>query len=222
MGLSLLDAFEKMLVFDVETTGFSAERNTIIEFGGVEIESGAGVRETDFLVQLPPRTVLPTVIVDLTGITRDRLKGEGIPQQDAAERIAGLLETPNLLMVAYNAQFDLSFLHSFLRRFGREQALGNAHFLDAMTVYKDRHPYPHKLENAVQAYHVTAQNTHRALDDARATWELLEKMGAEEDDLSRYVNLFGYHPKYGVAGERFPGITYLPQGYRRKGKLYGK
>ena len=123
-------------------------------------------------------------------------------------------------MVAYNAQFDLWFLHYFLKQFGMERLLQNANFLDAMTVYKDRRPYPHKLENAVATYRVTTRNTHRALDDATATWELLEKMDAEEDDLSRYVNLFGYNPRYGVSGERFPGVTYLPQGYRKKKKLY--
>ena len=92
--------------------------------------------------------------------------------------------------------------------------------LDAMTVYKDRREYPHKLENAIEAYGLHGQNTHRAIDDARATLELLDAMASEEDDILHYVNLFGYNPKYGVSGPRISSVTYRPQSLFPKGKLY--
>ena len=63
--------------------------------------------------------------------------------------------------------------------------------LDAMTVYKDRREYPHKLKNAIEAYGLSGENTHRAVDDAAATVELLWAMAEECDDLHRYINLFG-------------------------------
>ena len=92
--------------------------------------------------------------------------------------------------------------------------------LDAMTVYKDRRPYPHKLANAVEAYQLQTQNTHRAIDDATATWELLEAMEGECADLMRYINLFGYNPRFGVPKPAIRSITYKPQGYDRTCKLY--
>lgn len=98
------------------------------------------------------------------------------------------------LIVAYNAQFDLCFLYYFLAQFGMADVLRGAKMLDALTVYKDRRPFPHKLCNAVDAYQLKTQNTHRAIDDARATLELLAAMEQEEQDLERYVNLFGYNP----------------------------
>ena len=93
--------------------------------------------------------------------------------------------------------------------------------LDALTVYKDRRPYPHRLENAIAAYGLTdVQNSHRAIDDTAAMLALLEAMAKEEDDLDRYVNLFGYNPRYGVSGPRIGSVTYLPQPYDRQRKLY--
>ena len=111
----------------------------------------------------------------------------------AAEGFCRLLEgAEHPLLVAYNAQFDLNFLYYLLRPLGLVSVLRKPRFLDALTVYRDRRDYPHKLCNAIEAYGLTeAENSHRAVDDARATVLLLEAMAAEKDDLMRYIDLFG-------------------------------
>ena len=63
-------------------------------------------------------------------------------------------------------------------------------------------------------------NSHRAIDDARAAALLLEAMAEERDDLERYIDLFGTHPKYGVSGRRIASVTYRPQPYDRARPLY--
>ena len=63
-------------------------------------------------------------------------------------------------------------------------------------------------------------NSHRAVDDARATVQLLEAMSRERDDLDRYLNLFGTHPKYGLSGRKIASVTYRPQPYQRTVPLY--
>ena len=95
-------------------------------------------------------------------------------------------------------------------------------FLDVLTVYRDRRDYPHKLCNAIEAYGLGeyAVNSHRAVDDARATVLLLEAMAAERDDLDRYLDLFGTHPRYGLSGRRISSVTYRPQPYQRTVPLY--
>lgn len=115
-------------------------------------------------------------------------------------------------MVAHNAQFDLSFTNKLLRG----QKIGPVDFLDTLTVYKDRATYPHKLVNAIFNYGLEekVQNSHRAIDDVVALFEVLKAMDDERDDLLWYVNLFGYNPKYGVSGQRLRRITYKAQGYR--------
>ena len=93
--------------------------------------------------------------------------------------------------------------------------------MDALTVYRDRRDFPHKLCNAIAAYGLTeAENSHRAVDDARATVLLLEAMAAEKDDLLRYIDLFGVHPKYGMSGKKISSVTYCPQPYDRRAPLY--
>ena len=58
------------------------------------------------------------------------------------------------------------------------------------------------------------------MDDARAALALLGAMEAERDDLDRYIDLFGTHPKYGVSGKRISSVTYRPQSYQRTRPLY--
>ena len=63
-------------------------------------------------------------------------------------------------------------------------------------------------------------NSHRAVDDVIATVAVMKAMEEERDDLLRYVNLFGYHPKFGVDGKPIGSVTYKPQPYERKRPLY--
>ena len=115
-----------------------------------------------------------------------------------------------------------TLVDSAITAYGRVDILRTPHFLDALTVYRDRRDYPHKLCNAIEAYGLgeSAVNSHRAVDDARATVQLLEAMSRERDDLDRYLNLFGTHPKYGLSGRKIASVTYRPQPYQRTVPLY--
>ena len=48
----------------------------------------------------------------------------------------------------------------------------------------------------------------------------MKEMEREKDDLLRYVNLFGYHPKFGVDGKPISSVTYKPQPYEATKPLY--
>lgn len=214
--------FDRVVVFDTETTGIAFGKDRIIELGAVSLERGRERDCMDLLVRLPEGETLPPFITELTGITDRQLEAEGVDQREAAEGFCRLLEgAQQPLLVAYNAQFDLNFLFWFLRPYGLVDVLRAPRFLDALTVYRDRRDYPHKLCNAIEAYGLTdAVNSHRAVDDARATVRLLEAMAAERDDLERYLDLFGVHPKYGMSGRKIASVTYRPQSYRRTVPLY--
>ena len=219
----LLERYEAVVVLDTETTGVYCRRDEIIELAALRVvRCGAELRreaEMDDLIRLPEGRRLPGVITDLTGITDQMLQADGVCAQQAAERFASML-TPETLLVAYNAQFDLSFLYFFLLPFGLADRLRHVARIDAMSVYKDRRPYPHRLANAVEAYRLAGQNTHRAIDDAAATLELLCAMERERDDLERYIDLFGYNPKYGAPRPRIRSVTYRAQPYDSPLPLY--
>lgn len=201
---TLLREYDKILVFDTETTGLDSRRDEIIQFACaiLTLQDGVGqVTETyDSLVQLSPGSFVSDFITGLTGITTKDLRERGLTRPrvccDVARLFAG-----NTLLVAYNAQFDLSFLYYMLLRHGDPDILRGKAKLDALTVFRDRRPYPqtHKLSDAIVTYgqggHV--QNSHRALDDVMATVAVLTAMDEEKDDLLRYINLFGSSTKAG-------------------------
>lgn len=190
---TLLDRYKALVVFDTETSGLDFDNDQIIELAALRVER--------------------TATGGLTGITDERLQTEGVQPAKAASQIAKLMQNGPTLMIAHNAQFDACFLRGLLRG----QKVGRIDWLDSLTVYKDRRAYPHKLANAIIAYDLTGkvQNSHRAIDDVLALFEVLKAMDDEREDLGSYVNLFGYNPKYGVSGRRIVGVRYEPQGFSK-------
>ena len=219
---SLWKQFDRLVVFDTETTGIEFGTDRIIEIGAAALENGEEQGSFNALIRLPAGQTLPHFITQLTGMTDEQLRDEGVDDLTAAEGFCRLLDgAEQPLLVAYNAQFDLNFLYYLLRPLGLLSVLQKPRFLDALTVYRDRRNFPHKLCNAIEAYGLTGvENSHRAVDDARAAALLLEAMAAEKDDLLQYVNLFGVHPKYGMSGKKISSVTYCPQPYDRRVPLY--
>ena len=222
---SLFAKYDRLVLFDTETTGLLYSRDEIIEFAAVVVERRNGVptvvREYDELISLSPGGFVPAKIEELTGISTQDIRERGLPKTRVARDVADMIGG-NTLLLAYNAHFDLSFLYYFLLRDGDPMILKGKDKLDLLTVYKDRHDYPHRLCNAIDTYGLTGKvrNSHRAVDDVLATVAVMEEMEKERDDLMRYINLFGYNPKYGVDGKPIGTVTYKPQPYHPRCPLY--
>ena len=215
---ALWERFDSIVVLDTETTGFRPREDEIIELGFVVL-TPAAEREEDYLIRLSPGRRLPPRITELTGITEPMLVS-GVEKETAGRALAEALSSERPLLAAYNAQFDLSFLYFFLARLGLADCLRKTRFLDGMSAYRDRRDYPHRLENAVDAYGACGVNSHRACDDARAALEVLKAMERERPDVAEYVNLFGYNPKYGPPRPAIRSVRYEPQPYERRKLLY--
>lgn len=221
----LFQKYDRLVLFDTETTGLYYSREQIIEFAAVVLERQNGeaiiTREYDELISLRPGTYVPDQIVKLTGITNADIAQRGIPKAQVCRDIADMF-AGNTLLLAYNAHFDLSFLFYMLLRDGDPTILKGKDKIDLLTVYKDRRSFPHKLCNAITAYHLDDRvvNSHRAIDDVLATVAVMEAMEQERDDLINYVNLFGYNPKFGLDGKPIGSITYKPQPYDPVAPLY--
>ena len=191
----LFAKYDRLVLIDTETTGLQFARDEIIEFAAVAVEQRDGqaqvVAEYDELVALNPGGFVPPKIQELTGISTQDLRERGLPKTRVCRDIAELIGG-NTLLLAYNAHFDLSFM------------------------------YPHRLANAIDTYGLAGQvvNSHRAVDDVLATVAVMKAMEKEKDDLERYVNLFGYNPKYGVDGKPIGSVTYKPQPYNPTAPLY--
>ena len=224
----LFDDYERLVFFDTETTGFDANENQIIELAAISIEpNGRSIRMDDF-IRLPEGEHIPDEIVKLTGITDEMLEEKGFSETMIIEKFIYGLIAPGqkkTLLIAHNASFDLDFIRKTILRQPNEQSRENmlevfdeADYLDTMTVYKDRRPYPHKLEDAIKAYSLEdkVHNSHRAIDDVLALCAVAKAMALERDDLDKYINVFGYNPKYGFDKDRLMKVFYLPQPFRKE------
>ena len=218
---ALFSKYDRLVLFDTETTGLDFARDEIIEFAAIVVEPAGVVQEYDELVKLSPGNTVPPFIAQLTGITDQDLRERGISKTRLCRDIAQMIEG-NTLLLAYNAHFDLSFLYYLLLRDGDPMILQGKDKLDLLTVYKDRRAYPHKLCNAIDAYGLTGKvaNSHRAVDDVLATLEVMKAMEQEKPDLEKYLNLFGYNPKYGISGKPIGSVTYKAQGFRNDNQQF--
>ena len=203
----------KIIFFDTETTGLDSRNCKIIELAMFTFENGEITEEYDKFIRI--NEDLPPGITQITGITDDMLNDYGVEENIIANDLKERL-TPDTLMIAHNAQFDLSFVYFLLsRHFPQEAAdiVSKCNWLDTVTVFKDRKEYPHKLIDAVHYYNIEEVNFHRAIDDTKALYEVTKALKNERDDLSEYINVFGYNPKYGIGDLKFPFIEYKAQYY---------
>ncbi len=157
------------VVFDLETTGFSPVTNRIIEIGAVKISNG---KITDsFETFVNPQVPIPFRIEQLTEIN-DAMVIDA-PQIETV--LPQFLEfAKDCVLIAHNADFDMSFIQENCRRIGisREFVYGD-------TVAMSRVLLPnltrHKLDTVAKAVGVSLQHHHRAVDDARCTAEIFVK-----------------------------------------------
>lgn len=207
-----MTTYKKALIFDFETTGLSAYNDQIIEIGALSLNlvDGRFQIQDELSCLVKASKPLSPKITEITNITDEMLAKEGITEEEAYKQLKKMYDKDTLL-IAYNIQFDLGFLKALFRKFENPSFIILNDILDIMAVYKDRHKYPHRLENAVETYGVEMKSTHRALDDVKATYAVLKALQQEKSNIYHYVNKIGYNAKYGVSGERLPHVKYIAQ-----------
>jgi DNA polymerase III epsilon subunit family exonuclease len=206
----------KVIYFDTETTGLNFRYDKIIELAMLTVEDGVIKDNYDEFINIG--VDLPPKITQITGITDEMLITKGVGEATVAEDLKNRL-TPGTLMIAHNCQFDLSFVYNLLKRHYPDEAdeiVSNLNWIDTVTVLKDRKEFPHKLIDAVKHYEIEEVNFHRAIDDTKALYDVTQEMKKERNDLKEYINIFGYNPKWGVSGYRFPFITYKRQYFTKR------
>ena len=183
------DFSSDFVVFDIETTGFSPVNNKIIEIGAVKVEKG--VITEKFSTFVNPDVPIPFEIEKLTSIN------------DSMVMDAPMIETvlPEFLsfcegavLVAHNANFDMSFIKENAQRQGLSREFT---YVDTVGIARVLLPHQakHTLDAVAKTMGVSLENHHRAVDDAQATAEifvkflpLLREKGA--DTLAK-VNILG-------------------------------
>ncbi|MBR3607731.1 MAG: PolC-type DNA polymerase III [Lachnospiraceae bacterium] len=162
-GQTLEDAF---VVFDIETTGFSPVKNKIIEIGAVKIEKG---EITDhFSVFVNPKVPIPYEITKLTGI-QDSMVLDAESIEEVLPKFLDFCQ--GAVLVAHNANFDMSFILENCKRQGFSTEYT---YVDTLGLARVLLPAQgkHTLDAVCKTLKISLENHHRAVDDAKATAEI--------------------------------------------------
>ena len=175
------------VVFDLETTGFSAKSDKIIEIGAVKVTNGKIVDRFSTFVN--PERPIPFRIEKLTSINDNMV----INQPTIDEILPKFMEfCKGAIMVAHNADFDMSFIAHNCKEMGLE-----CDFTIVDTVAMARYLVvglgKYKLNNVAKALGIALDHHHRAVDDAECTaliflklCKMLEERGIDNlDDVNK-------------------------------------
>ena len=159
-------------VVDVETTGGSPTTSALTEIAAARYRGGECVGEFQSLVD--PRCGVPPLISLLTGITDDMVRGA--PSVESV--LPSFLEfVRGSVIVGHNVGFDLSFLDAALGDSGYEPLRNIT--IDTLALARQlvRPDVPNcKLRTLATALRLEHLPSHRALDDVRATADLLHRL----------------------------------------------
>jgi DNA polymerase-3 subunit epsilon len=156
-------------VLDLETTGGTAADGGITEIGAVKLCGGE--RVATFRTFVNPGHSIPLQITRLTGISESMVADA--PPPDAV--LPTFLEfLGDAVIVGHNVRYDLGYLNAAMERSGRPKLANRV--LDTLRLARRlvRDEVPNcKLGTLANRFRLPNQPSHRALDDALATGDLL-------------------------------------------------
>ena len=159
---------QTFVVADLETTGLNAEKDEVLEFAAVRVESNGSVTG-EFSVLVRASTSVPAEITQLTGITQAAVDGEGRPLSEAMRAFVAFVGPHPVFF--HNAPFDLGFIK-------KASSLAKVKFAnpihDTLPLARQAWPSLGTYKLAALAEHVgTSAPAHRALADANAALAVL-------------------------------------------------
>lgn len=150
------------VVYDIETTGLSPERDEITEIGAVRIVNGE--IEEEFSCYVNPGMPISQQITKLTGIT-DAMVKDAPPPHEAVKDFAAFCG--DAVLIAHNAHgFDMRFIRKAAAKAGL--AFANT-YIDTLPLARSLYPNlsNHRLNTLAKHLECPPFNHHRASDDAK-------------------------------------------------------
>ena len=159
------------VVFDIETTGFSPCTDEIIEIGAVKVENLKVTERYSTFVH-PVNKVISPRIQALTSIDNAMVKDAPTIDKVLPEFLSFCGDA---VLVAHNADFDVSFIKANAERLGIPTDIT---YVDTMGI--SRYLFPemakHNLDAVCKKLKLVNEHHHRAVDDAAVTAKIFEKM----------------------------------------------
>ena len=169
-GSQEMDFDQEYVAFDLETTGLSSRKDTIIEIGAVILKRGVEIDR--FQTFVDPERPLEQKIVELTGISQDMLVGAPKLQ----EVLPKFLEfIGGRVLVAHNSDFDTGFIRAACAKLGYEYSFTA---VDTLILAQNMLPQlnKYKLDIVSAALSLPDFNHHRAGDDAMTCGLIMDRL----------------------------------------------
>ncbi|MDO4775255.1 MAG: exonuclease domain-containing protein [Aerococcaceae bacterium] len=172
-------SFDKIAVVDIETTGpNSLDGDRIIQIAAVIIENGVITARHSMMIN--PEITIPPQIVQLTGITQEK-----VAKAPTFQQVAGLWyqRLKDCFFVAHNLAFDLTFLRNYFYEFGKYEF--NPEGFDTVKLAKIFLPEAtgFNLTDLATYLHLPFVNAHDALADAEITAYMLHEIATRAEKL---------------------------------------
>lgn len=158
------------VVIDLEMTGLNAKTDKILEVAAIRVRNG---KETEtFSAVVNPGVVLNEKVRELTGISQKQADG-GAPLDETLQEFLDFLADD--VLVGQNVIFDFSFLKQWAVN---HKIVLEKQAVDTLKLARRFLPVEQKkdLESLCAYLGIPRVNAHRALDDARETAQIFEKM----------------------------------------------
>ncbi len=153
----------EIVIVDVETTGFDANTDQILEIGCIRCKTREGISRFSTLINT--HQIIPEEITKLTGIDDALIKEQGVPFYKALGDFKAFIRGSDLN--AYNANFDKKFLQAICKE--RNVTLSN-YFSDSMLLCRKAFKTSgSKLKDVAEHLGYDHSGGHRALFDCELT-----------------------------------------------------
>lgn len=160
---------QRVVVFDIETTGTSMEFDSIIEFGGAEFLDGVPVKE--YSMQFSDGISSPFLVKSIHHISESERKGKPTVAESAV-KICDILS--NCVMVTHNGKkFDVPFITKYLDAAGLR--ISNSKLIDTIVLARRLDFKSNSLE-FLSAHYGIEYGAHRGLGDAKSTCEIMMRL----------------------------------------------
>ncbi len=166
------------VVVDIETDGLDFLKNSIVEIACIKVIDGK-LKEFEKAIKLDSK--LPQNIKKLTGLSDEYLEKNGVDEKQAlTEFLEFIGELP---VISYGNNFDINFINQALDKNGLQTIKNQS--IDLMRCVKKEKRFleNYKLQTVLNSYGIDKKLPHRALADAKLTYELSTKVNILKEKL---------------------------------------
>ena len=193
VGKKRIECLSDYVLFDLETTGVSWEKDEVVEISAVKVQNGEVVEEFSTLVN--PGIPIPFYASDVNGITDEMVADS--PTFDIA--LGKFLEfAGDAVLVGHNIHcFDMKFIQKSAQRY-YGQMIGND-YIDTLQIARLYLPEMDHftLQDLARHYGISTKGAHRALNDCRINQRVYESLKDDMKNPSEAAKAVKKCPKCG-------------------------